>query len=82
MLRGRVGSLSRALAKVSRGRCGWCGGRNGVGGAPLVVVCGEPAYGAYAASDGLCPMCGAGPSHTVEIIFPSLPGDAGDDGEE
>ena len=48
---------------------------NDVGGIPLVVVSGQPAYGAYAAADGLCPRCGAVPSHLVEITFPPLSGE-------
>jgi hypothetical protein len=68
----RLAKLERAAGSIGAARCRRCGGRNGVGGVPLVVVCGKPQYGTYG-SDGRCPQCGGAPPHVVHVVF------AGDD---
>ena len=70
MVKQRLARLDRAMAKLGARSCSRCGGRDGVGGVPLVVMCGEPWYGTYAPPDGRCPQCGAIPSHVVRIVTP------------
>ena len=67
MVKVKLSRLERAAARIGAARCGLCGGRNGVGGVPLVVVCGKPWYGAYA-PDGRCQRCVATPPHVVEVV--------------
>lgn len=68
MVKAKLSSLERAAARMGASRCGRCGGRNGVGGVPLVVICGKPGYGTYA-PNGQCPRCGATPPHVVEVVI-------------
>jgi hypothetical protein len=57
--------------KIGATRCGHCGGSGGVGGGPLVTICGEwngndcTTYNAARR----CPRCGAVPPYVVNIDF-------------
>ena len=70
MVRGKLGRLERALATIRSAQCGHCGGRNGVGGVPLILSNGKhegtdrTTYG----SDRRCPRCGAEPPQVINIV--------------
>ena len=69
MVRQRLARLERTLANARAEKCSRCGGRNGRGGVPLITRCGETEYGTYE-PPGLCPRCGAKPSHLIDIVTP------------
>jgi hypothetical protein len=48
MIKAKLSKLERAAASIGAAQCRHCGGRSGVGGVPLVVICGKPGYGTYA----------------------------------
>jgi hypothetical protein len=75
MVRQKLARLERAARRIGAARCRHCGGSDGVGGVPLVLMRGKPWTGTYG-QDGRCPRCGATPPHVVEIVF------AGDDRDE
>ena len=69
MVRQRLARLERTLAKAGAEKCSRCGGRNGRGGVPIIAWCGEMGYGTYE-PPGICPRCGAKPSHLIDIVTP------------
>ena len=70
MIKQRLTRLERALHSSDKVRCTRCGGRDGVGGVPLVMVEGvyrgdeRTTYGA----DRRCSHCGAVPPHALDVV--------------